>query len=256
MDSMENLTETYQRVSVSLGRVSEILDNKLYQDVKFGTKKLKDIKGVIEFKNVSFAYPKEKNTLKNFNLLLEPNKKIAILGRSGQGKSTLFKLVSQITTPTEGCIKIKGRVASLLEVGTGFHPELTGRENIYLNGSVLGMSRKEIDSKIDSIIEFSECEQFIDTPVKRYSSGMYVKLAFAVSAHLDACHVVGNRQLIVCVVNRCIHRVGIFFNRTFVEPLKPFHLKELLAERPVSLAMFQMVGVLPVFMTELVEGDM
>ncbi len=111
---------------------------------------------------------------------------LGIIGANGAGKSTLLKLISRITTPTSGHIYIDGKIASLLEVGTGFHPELTGRENIYLNGSILGMSRKEIDSKIDSIIEFSECEQFIDTPVKRYSSGMYVKLAFSVSAHLDA----------------------------------------------------------------------
>lgn len=111
---------------------------------------------------------------------------IGIIGANGAGKSTLLKLLSRITAPTRGKIGLNGRVASMLEVGTGFHPELTGRENIYLNGSILGMSKKEIDSKIDSIIEFSECEQFIDTPVKRYSSGMYVKLAFSVSAHLDA----------------------------------------------------------------------
>lgn len=111
---------------------------------------------------------------------------LGIIGANGAGKSTLLRLISRITSPTRGNIYIDGKVASLLEVGTGFHPELTGRENIYLNGSILGMSKKEIDSKIDSIIEFSECEQFIDTPVKRYSSGMYVKLAFSVSAHLDA----------------------------------------------------------------------
>lgn len=111
---------------------------------------------------------------------------LGIIGSNGAGKSTLLKLLSRITTPTRGEIFIDGKVASLLEVGTGFHPELTGRENIYLNGAILGMSRKEIDSKLASIIEFSECEKFIDTPVKRYSSGMYVKLAFSVSAHLDA----------------------------------------------------------------------
>ena len=111
---------------------------------------------------------------------------LGIIGANGAGKSTLLKLISRITSPTRGRIYIDGKVASLLEVGTGFHPELTGRENIYLNGSILGMSKKEIDSKLDSIIEFSECAQFIDTPVKRYSSGMYVKLAFSVSAHLDA----------------------------------------------------------------------
>ena len=110
---------------------------------------------------------------------------IGIIGRNGAGKSTLLKILSRITEPTEGRIRIKGRVASLLEVGTGFHPELTGRENIYLNGAILGMSRAEIKAKFDEIVAFAEVERFLDTPVKRYSSGMYVRLAFAVAAHLD-----------------------------------------------------------------------
>ena len=111
---------------------------------------------------------------------------VGIIGSNGAGKSTLLKIISRITAPTRGKVCIDGKVASMLEVGTGFHPELTGRENIYLNGSILGMKRNEIDSKIESIIEFSECAEFIDTPVKRYSSGMYVKLAFSVAAHLNA----------------------------------------------------------------------
>ncbi len=110
---------------------------------------------------------------------------VALIGRNGAGKSTMLKLISRITAPTEGEIRIRGRVASLLEIGTGFHPELSGRDNVYLNGAILGMSRAETSSKMKDIIEFSEIEQFIDTPVKRYSSGMYVKLAFAVAAHLD-----------------------------------------------------------------------
>jgi lipopolysaccharide transport system ATP-binding protein len=110
---------------------------------------------------------------------------LGIIGRNGAGKSTLLKLLSQVTEPTEGCIKIKGRVAPLLEVGTGFHPELTGRENIFLNASILGMSRAEIRTKFDEIVAFAEVEKFIDTPVKRYSSGMYLRLAFAVAAHLE-----------------------------------------------------------------------
>ena len=110
---------------------------------------------------------------------------LGILGRNGAGKSTLLKLISRITAPTRGEIRIRGRVASLLEIGTGFHHELTGRENIYLNGAILGMTRAEINAKMKEIVEFSEIEQFVDTPVKRYSSGMYVKLAFAVAAHLD-----------------------------------------------------------------------
>ncbi len=112
--------------------------------------------------------------------------RIGVIGANGAGKSTLFKLLSRVTAPSEGAIGIKGRISSMLEVGTGFHRELTGRENIYLNGAILGMKRQEIEDKIEDIIAFSECEEFIDTPVKRYSSGMYVKLAFAVAAHLNA----------------------------------------------------------------------
>lgn len=111
---------------------------------------------------------------------------IGLIGRNGAGKSTLLKLLSRVTAPTDGEIRIKGKISSMLEVGTGFHPELTGRENVYLNGAILGMSRKEVDERIEDIIEFSECRQFIDTPVKRYSSGMFVKLAFSVAAHLNS----------------------------------------------------------------------
>lgn len=110
---------------------------------------------------------------------------LGIIGRNGAGKSTLLKILSEVTAPTKGTVKMKGRVASLLEVGTGFHPELTGRENIYLNGAILGMTKKEITRKFDEIVDFADIEKFIDTPVKRYSSGMYVRLAFAVAAHLE-----------------------------------------------------------------------
>ena len=111
---------------------------------------------------------------------------VGIIGSNGAGKSTLLKLLTHVTAPTSGDIDLYGRVASMLEVGTGFHPEMTGRENVYLNGAILGMTRAEIDAKMDQIIEFSEVGDFIDTPVKRYSSGMYVKLAFSVAAHLDS----------------------------------------------------------------------
>ncbi len=110
---------------------------------------------------------------------------LGIIGRNGAGKSTLLKILSQVTTPSRGEVKIKGRIASLLEVGTGFHPDLTGRENIFLNGAILGMTRPEIKRKFDEIVDFSGIEEFLDSPVKRYSSGMYVRLAFAVAAHLD-----------------------------------------------------------------------
>ena len=123
--------------------------------------------------------------LRDITFEVEQGKVLGIIGRNGAGTSTLLKILSRITAPTSGEVKIKGRVASLLEVGTGFHPELTGRENIYLNGAILGMSQREIDQKFDEIVGFSEVQQFIDTPVKRYSSGMYVRLAFAVAAHLE-----------------------------------------------------------------------
>ena len=110
---------------------------------------------------------------------------LGIIGRNGAGKSTLLKILSRVTAPTRGEVRVKGRIASLLEVGTGFHPELTGRENIFLNGAILGMTKAEIRKKFDEIVAFAGVERYIDTPVKRYSSGMYVRLAFAVAAHLD-----------------------------------------------------------------------
>ena len=124
--------------------------------------------------------------LDDISFEVRKGERVGIIGHNGAGKSTLLKLISRITAPSEGDIWMDGRVASMLEVGTGFHGELTGRENIYMNGAILGMKKKEIDAKIEDIIEFSECRQFIDTPVKRYSSGMYVKLAFSVAAHLDS----------------------------------------------------------------------
>jgi lipopolysaccharide transport system ATP-binding protein len=123
--------------------------------------------------------------LRDVNFEINQGDRVGIIGRNGAGKSTLLKLLSRIVEPTTGRIGIRGRVASLLEVGTGFHPELTGRENIFLNGAILGMSRSEIDRKFDEIVAFAEVESFLDTPVKRYSSGMYVRLAFAVAAHLE-----------------------------------------------------------------------
>jgi lipopolysaccharide transport system ATP-binding protein len=124
--------------------------------------------------------------LKDISFVVEQGEVLGIIGRNGAGKSTLLKILSRVTTPTTGEIKVRGRIASLLEVGTGFHPELSGRDNIYLNGAILGMRKTEIESKFDDIVEFSGCERYIDTPVKRYSSGMYVRLAFAVAAHLES----------------------------------------------------------------------
>jgi lipopolysaccharide transport system ATP-binding protein len=124
-------------------------------------------------------------SLKNIDFEIKQGDSLGIIGRNGAGKSTLLKLLSRVTAPTTGSIKVKGRIASLLEVGTGFHPELTGRENIYINGAILGMRKKEISRKLDQIIDFSGVERYIDTPVKRYSSGMYIRLAFAVAANLE-----------------------------------------------------------------------
>lgn len=124
--------------------------------------------------------------LRDISFQLEEGEVLGVIGKNGAGKSTLLKILSRITSPTTGQVKVKGRISSLLEVGTGFHPELTGRENIYLNGAILGMSKQEISSKLDEIVDFSGCAAYLDTPVKRYSSGMVVRLGFAVAAHLES----------------------------------------------------------------------
>jgi len=148
--------------------------------------------------------------LKGISFEVKIGEALAIIGRNGAGKSVLLKVLSRITEPSGGRAEIRGRIGSLLEVGTGFHPELSGRENIFLSGAILGMRRREIDQKFDEIVEFAEIEQFLDTPVKRYSSGMYMRLAFAVAAHLEPEIVIVDEVLAVGDIafqNKCIKKM-------------------------------------------------
>jgi lipopolysaccharide transport system ATP-binding protein len=181
--TVENLSKAYQLGEFGTGTVSRDIERwfarirgKEDPFLKIGETNDRTIKGT---SNIVWS-------LKDINLEIQQGDAVGIIGRNGAGKSTLLKILSRVTTPTTGVIKAKGRIASLLEVGTGFHPELTGRENIYLNGAILGMRKKEIDRKLDQIVDFSGVERYLDTPVKRYSSGMYVRLAFAVAAHLES----------------------------------------------------------------------
>jgi len=177
----ENISKYY--------RLGQVNSGMLYKDIQtWVAKKLgkEDPNAVIGLESKSQCDADGFWALRDINFEIRQGDRIGIIGKNGAGKSTLLKLISEITMPTTGTIYIKGRVASLLEVGTGFHPEMTGRENIYMNGAILGMKKAEIDQKIDEIIDFSGIEKHIDTPVKRYSSGMYVKLAFAVAAHLES----------------------------------------------------------------------
>jgi len=181
---VENLSKAYQLGQIGTGTISRDLERfwttkirgKEDPFLKIGQTNDRTVKG-----ETDIVW-----SLKDINFEIEQGDAVGIIGRNGAGKSTLLKLLSRVTAPTTGNIKVKGRIASLLEVGTGFHPELTGRENIYLNGAILGMRKKEITRKFDEIVDFSGVERYIDTPVKRYSSGMYVRLAFAVAAHLES----------------------------------------------------------------------
>lgn len=181
---IENLSKVYRLGQIGTGTISRDLER------WFVTKVMGREDPFLKVGQSNEAFAKTNNkyvwSLKDINLDIEQGDTVGIIGRNGAGKSTLLKLLSRITSPSAGSIKINGRVASLLEVGTGFHQELTGRENIYLNGSILGMRRREIDRRLDEIVDFSGIEEYIDTPVKRYSSGMYVRLAFSVAAHLES----------------------------------------------------------------------
>lgn len=181
---VENLSKAYQIGQIGTGTISRDLERfwktkiRKQEDpfLKIGEANDRSVKGESDIVW----------SLRDINFKINQGEAVGIIGKNGAGKSTLLKLLSRVTSPTTGEIKVKGRIASLLEVGTGFHPELSGRENIYLNGAILGMRKKEITRKLDEIIEFSGVQRYIDTPVKRYSSGMYVRLAFAVAAHLES----------------------------------------------------------------------
>jgi lipopolysaccharide transport system ATP-binding protein len=176
-----------------------------------GKKLFQQIVNFVTRKKLQKTTHEEFFALDEINLTIKQGAKVGIIGRNGAGKSTLLKVLSRITEPTSGKISFNGRIASLLEVGTGFHPELTGRENIYLNGTVLGMTHKEINAKFDEIVDFAGVEKFLDTPVKRYSSGMYVRLAFSVAAHLEPEILVVDEVLAVGDANfqkKCMGKMG------------------------------------------------
>lgn len=179
---VENLSKQYRLGKIGTGTLSHDL-NRWWHTVRGKEDpylKVGEVNDRSSMSNNQYVW-----ALKDINFEVQQGEVLGIIGKNGAGKSTLLKILSRVTSPTVGSVKAKGRIASLLEVGTGFHPEMTGRENIFLNGAILGMTKKEIASKLDEIIDFSGCKRYIDTPVKRYSSGMTVRLAFAVAAHLE-----------------------------------------------------------------------
>lgn len=204
----ENLSKAYQLGEIGTGTISRDIERwfakirgKEDPFLKIGESNDRTVKGISDviwsLRNVSFE--------------IKEGDAVGIIGRNGAGKSTLLKVLSRVTSPTTGGARVKGRIASLLEVGTGFHPELTGRENTYLNGAILGMRKKEITRKFDQIVDFAGVDRYIDTPVKRYSSGMYVRLAFAVAAHLDSEILVVDEVLAVGDVEfqkKCLGKMG------------------------------------------------
>jgi lipopolysaccharide transport system ATP-binding protein len=180
---VSNLSKAYQLGEIGTGTISRDLERLI---ARVRGKEDPFLKIGEENDRASKGHSGVVWSLKDLNFQIEQGDTLGIIGRNGAGKSTLLKILSRVTAPTTGSVKLKGRIASLLEVGTGFHPDLTGRENIYLNGAILGMRKAEIKRKFDEIVDFSGVERYIDTPVKRYSSGMYVRLAFAVAAHLES----------------------------------------------------------------------
>ena len=193
---VDNLSKEYRLGNIGIGSFIE---------------DCKDIISKLTFKKKNNVSNNRFVALNNISFSVNEGEVVGIIGRNGAGKSTLLKILSRITEPSSGSARYTGRVASLLEVGTGFHGDMTGRENIFLNGSLYGLTRKEIASKVDSIIEFAQVQEFIDTPVKRYSSGMFVRLAFAVAAHLEPEILIIDEVLAVGDADfqkRCISKMG------------------------------------------------
>ena len=200
---IEHVSKQYNLGTIGGGTLKADIQSKLAKLMRKEDPNLK-IGQTAHDKNETFL------ALDDINIEIKKGERIGIIGHNGAGKSTLLKLICRVTAPTVGCIYLNGRITSMLEVGTGFHPELTGRENIYMNGAILGMTKDEIDSKFDEIVEFSEIGKFIDTPIKRYSSGMNVKLGFSVASHLDSEIMIMDEVLAVgdmAFQNKCLSRM-------------------------------------------------